>query len=169
MSARICLGKIVAAHGIKGLVKVVCFGENGESLEKYGPLFTSQDGPERVQLRVKNQIKGLFLAEIAGVSDRNAAQALHGTGLYVARESLPAPLDGTYYHADLIGLAAIDESGGSLGRVTAVQNFGAGDLLEIMPDGGRPYLVPFMKDFVGDVDIKEKKIVIILPEGGFPV
>lgn len=168
MSPRICLGKIVTAHGVKGLVKVACFGEEPESLEKYGPLFIDEDGPQTVSLRLKSAMKGVFLAEIEGVNDRNAAEALRGTVLYVARDSLPEPEEGQYYHVDLIGLDAVDPSGEPLGRVISVQNFGADDLLEIAPPGGKTFLVPFLKDFVGDIDLKKKTAVILVPEGGFP-
>lgn len=168
MPPRICLGKIVTAHGVKGLVKVACFGEEPESLEKYGPLFTGEAGPQTVRLHLKSAVKGMFLAEIEGVSDRNAAEALRGTMLYVERAALPEPEEGQYYHVDLIGLDAYDPSDEPMGRVISVQNFGAGDLLEIAPPGGKTFLVPFMKDFVGDVDIKKKTVVIIVPEEGFP-
>lgn len=168
MPPRICLGKIVTAHGIKGLVKVACFGEEPESLERYGPLFIDEEGSRTLRLHLKSAMKGVFLAEIEGVDDRNAAEALRGTMLYVERDSLPDPEEGQYYHADLIGLDAIDPSGEPLGRVISVQNFGAADLLEIAPPGGKAFLVPFTKDFVGDVDLKKKTVVILVPEGGFP-
>lgn len=166
MSRRLCLGRIVSAHGIKGLVKVICFGEDPQSLEKYGPLFTDEKGGGTLRLAVRNPVKGGFLAQVEGVSDRNGAEALRGTSLYVERESLPEPEEGQYYYDDLIGLEALDPSGEPLGRVISVQNFGAGDLLEIAPPGGKAFLVPFVKDFVGDVDLKKKNVIVFVPEDG---
>lgn len=169
MSSRVCLGKILTAHGVKGLVKVMCFGDDPESLEKYGPLFTGEEGRETVSLRLKSGAKGVFLAEIPGVQDRDAALALGGVMLYVARESLPEPEEGAYYHADLIGLEVIGDAGEPLGRVISVQNFGAGDLLEVAAPGGKPFFISFANEFVDRVEVKEKRIFVFVPEGGFPV
>lgn len=159
--ARLCLGRITTAHGVKGLVKVVCFGDDPRSLEIYGPLFTSETGSDTLRLTLKNPVKSGFLAQVDGIADRTAAQALRGTPLYVPRARLPKPEDGSYYCADLIGLQTVYEKDEPMGRVISVQNFGAGDLLEIAPPSGSAFLIPFTKNFIGDVDFENKKIFIL--------
>jgi 16S rRNA processing protein RimM len=157
---RVLLGEIVAAHGIKGLVKVRTFTERPEAIAEYGPL---RDASGRtVALQVRGPTKGGLLAEVEGVTDRNAAEALKGTELFVDRSALP-PADeegGEFYHADLVGLEARSETGERLGEVVAVQDFGAGGMLEVRLDGRRDTaLVPFAEAYVPQVD----------PEGGYLV
>jgi 16S rRNA processing protein RimM len=118
---------------------------------------------------VTGRAKGAVLARIEGVTDRDQAEALKGTRLYVDRAALPALYEAeTYYHADLIGLAAEDREGRSLGRVVAVENFGAGDLLEIAEgpggQGGKSLLVPFTRAAVPVVDLEGGRLVVDPPE-----
>ena len=164
-AARICLGVIAGAHGVRGLVKVKSFTETAEDLTAYGPL-TDEAGARRFELTVTGRAKDALLARIEGVADRDQAQALKGTRLYVARDALPAlDEEETYYHADLIGLAAEDRDGRPLGRVRAVHNFGAGDLLELDggPDGPS-LLLPFTQAAVPVVDLAGGRIVVEPPE-----
>ncbi len=108
--------------------------------------------------------KGGVVARLEGVSDRNAAEALKGVELYVDRDKLPAAAEGEFYHADLIGLAAVDPQGKRLGEIVAVQNYGAGDLLEIRLTGaGKTELVPFTEATVPEVDIAAGRVVVAMP------
>ena len=160
---RLCVGVIAGAHGVRGLVKIKSFTEDPANLTAYGPL-TDESGARRYQVAVTGRAKGVLLARIEGVGDRDAARALRGARLYVARAALPEPEDEEYYHADLIGLAVEDRAGAPLGRVAAVQNFGAGDILEIeRPDQGT-LLVPFTKAAVPLVDPAGGRVVVEPPE-----
>ncbi len=160
---RLCVGVIAGAHGVRGLVKIKSFTDDPANLTAYGPL-TDESGARRYQVAVTGRAKGVLLARIEGVGDRDAARALSGARLYVARAALPEPEDEEYYHADLIGLAVEDRAGAPLGRVAAVQNFGAGDILEIeRPDQGT-LLVPFTKAAVPLVDPASGRVVVEPPE-----
>ena len=169
--ARICVGAIAAAHGIKGEVKIKTFTADPLSIGAYGPVM-DEAGTRRfrlTQLRVPGGSVGdsVVIAHIDGVSDRNAAEALRGLRLYVPRAALPPAEDDEYYHHDLVGLAAVLRSGESLGRVEAVHNFGAGDLLEIAREGATSVMVPFTDAIVPVVDLKAGQLVIEPPEGLF--
>lgn len=132
---RILIAEITTAHGIKGFVKVRSYADDPESLETY-TLYTDETGDRTVCLSLKNPIKNDWIAEVKDVTDRNAAELLRGTKLYVDRAALPALPDGQFYHVDLMGLPAMDESENDLGIVTAIQNFGAGELVEIQTLSG---------------------------------
>jgi 16S rRNA processing protein RimM len=158
---RLLLGEIVAAHGIKGLVKVRSFTEAPEDIVAYGPL---RDGAGRpVELSLKGPTKGGYLAAVPGVSSRNDAEALRGTQLFVERAMLPdlAVEDEEYYHADLIGLAVERTDGAAFGHIKAMHDFGAGDLLEILPAGSNEtIMVSFDKAAVPLVDLARGRVVI---------
>lgn len=160
----ILLGRITGAQGIRGEVVVHSFAATAEDIGAYGPL-TDPAGTRSFKLEVVRLTpKGAVIARIAGVDDRNAAEALKGTELYVARDKLPAPGDGEFYHADLIGLAAVAPDGATIGEVVAVQNYGAGDLLEIrLPGAASTELVPFNDRFVPAVDLAAGKAIVIMP------
>lgn len=169
--ARICVGAIAAAHGIKGEVKIKTFTADPLSIGAYGPV-TDEAGTRRfrlTQLRMPGGSAGesVVIAHIEGVSDRNAAEALRGLRLYVPRAALPPAEDDEYYHHDLVGLAAVLASGESLGEVAAVHNFGAGDLLEVARAGAASVMVPFTAAVVPVVDLKSGRLVIEPPEGLF--
>jgi 16S rRNA processing protein RimM len=160
--ARVLLGAVAAAHGIRGEVKVKTFTETPQGLGAYG-LVTTEDGRalEIAQLRATKRDEAVV--QFVGISDRNAAESLKGERLYVPRAALPAPEDGAFYHTDLVGLRAHDASGALLGTVGAVHNFGAGDVLEIACDGGGTEFVPFDDPHVPVVDIAGGRIVVALP------
>jgi 16S rRNA processing protein RimM len=156
---RICVAQIGAPHGVLGEVRVRPFTENPEALAGYGPL-EIEDGSRRLEIEAMRPAKGSLIVRFFGISDRNAAALLRSKKLYVPRTRLPEPEADTYYHADLIGLAAVGSDGTALGNVRAVQNFGAGDLLEIAPaDGGPAVLLPFTRAFVPLVDIPGGRLV----------
>ncbi len=162
--ARVCLGAIAGAHGVRGLVKIKSFTQEPAHLTAYGPL-GDETGNRRLEIAVTGQAKGLLVARIEGVADRDAAQALRGVRLYVARAALPEPEHvEDYYRADLIGLAAEDPQGRPLGTVAAVENYGAGDFLEIARAQGAPLLVPFTKAAVPLIDLEGGRMVVDLPE-----
>ena len=162
--AQVCLGAIAGAHGVRGLVKIKSFTQDPANLTAYGPL-SDEAGQRRFEIAVSGQAKGLLLARIAGVEDRDAAQALRGVRLYVARAALPEPADTEeFYQADLIGLAAEDPQGQPLGRIAAVENYGAGDYLEIARPQGEPLLIPFTSAAVPLIDLEGGRVVVAPPE-----
>lgn len=138
---RILIAEITTAHGIKGQVKVRSYSDDPYALENY-TLYTGEAEEQTLTLTLKNPIKGDWIADVKGVTDRTAAEALRGKKLFIAREALPPLPAGQYYHADLIGLSVVDEKNALIGTVTAVQNFGAGDLLEVKAADGKNIYVP---------------------------
>jgi 16S rRNA processing protein RimM len=165
--ARVCLGQIGAAHGVRGEVRLRSFTSDPAAIAGYGPLET-EDG--RVfEIETLRPAKDHFVARLSGVRDRDAASALASTKLYVPRERLPETAEpDEFYHADLIGLAVVDRAGKNLGTVIAIHNFGAGDLIEVRADaGGNTELVPFDTTHVPAVDISSGKIVVDPPQGLF--
>ena len=170
------MGAILGAHGIKGEVKVKSFAAKPSDIGGYGTLTDAKE-KRRFDLSIvgtSDATRGILIARIAGIADRNAAEALKGTELYVARESLPKLTDtDEFYFADLVGLQAVDESGKVFGRVVSVDNYGAGDLLLVSPDGGADaddsFVVPFTKGFVPVVDVVAGKLVLNLPADFFEI
>ncbi len=159
---RILLGRIAGAHGIRGEVLIRTFTEGPEDIAAYGPLDDGAGRTFKIET-VRATPKGV-VARIAGIGDRSAAEALKGTELHVDRDRLPAPEEGAFYHADLIGLAAVDPEGRALGEIVGVHNFGAGDLLEVrLADTGKTELVPFTEAFVPEVDLPGHRAVVLLP------
>ncbi len=156
--AHVLVGKIVAPHGIKGQVKIVSYTADPATLFVLKDVASSAG--KAFSLKAHQHKGETFVVTIAGVTDRNAAETLVGTELYVARESLPAPEAGEYFHADLIGLTVTGAEAVVLGTVTAVYNFGAGDVLEITHDGDRQTLYPFDHHSVLKVDINAGRIII---------
>lgn len=164
MADRICVAQIGAAHGVRGEVKLRSFTEDPAAFNSYGPL-ESEDGKRRFEIEALRAASDHFVARIAGVADRDAAAKLTNLKLYVSRDRLP-PVDDddTFYHSDLIGLAAVTPDGAALGTVKAVVNYGAGDIIEIATaDGSASLMVPFTTAAVPAVDIKAKRIVVVPP------
>jgi 16S rRNA processing protein RimM len=168
----VLMGAILGAHGIRGEVKVKSFAAKPAAIADYGPL-TDTKHKRSFDLSVVgtgDATKGVVIARIAGISDRNAAEALKGVELFVERERLPVPTDPEeYYLADLIGLAAFDAKGEKLGEIVSVDNYGAGDLLLVVPENGEGFVVPFTKAFVPVVDVKGGRVVLDLPADFFEV
>jgi 16S rRNA processing protein RimM len=162
MPPKICVARVGAAHGVRGEVRLWTFTEDPRAVLHYGPL-TTKDGARQFEVTKAREARDHLVATIKGVTDRSAAEKLNGLELYVARDQLPEPEDDEYYHADLIGLAAETTSGEPLGRVLAIHNFGAGDIIEIAPPSGSTLLLPFSNAVVPTVDIKGGRIVIEVP------
>ena len=167
---RVCLGIMVGAHGVRGLVKVKSFTEDPADVAAYGPV-SDAAGRRHWRLEVTGQAAGkaggVVLVRVEGVKDRDAAQALHGTRLYVERAALPPLAESeaeTFYHADLIGLRVEDGAGRSLGTVRAVENYGAGDVLDIAGPDGQGFLLAFTRAAVPLVDIAGGRLVAALPD-----
>jgi 16S rRNA processing protein RimM len=158
---RICVAQIGAAHGIRGEVRLRSFTQDPMAVTSYGPL-ESEDGARRFTIEALRPAKDHFVARLAGIADRDAAETLTNLKLYVARDRLPPIADeGTYYHADLVGLLAVTPDGAALGTVTAIHNFGAGDLVEIKPErGGEALMVPFTDAAVPEIDMTARRMVV---------
>ena len=161
---RILIGKIGAAHGIKGEVRITPYTQFAEDIAAYGPLITDRPGltVTITDLRVQ---KTVAVARLEGVTDRNAAEKLNGVSLYIEREALPEPEEeDEFYHADLIGLEARREDGTVMGIVSALPNFGAGDLIEVRDTlSGDTYLYPFTRAVVPDVNLADGYVTIVVP------
>ena len=148
MDRPVTLAVITGAHGVTGEVRLKLFGEGVASLKR----FRAFNDSALTLKKLRDDGKGGAIARFAEVTDRNAAEALRGTELTVPRADLP-PLDaGEYYHADLIGLAAISDAGEALGTVVAVENFGAGDILDIEKPDGKRFMVPMIEAAVPEWD-----------------
>lgn len=159
MRRRICLGAFAGAHGVKGEAKVKAFTESEEGVAAYGPV-ESEDGGRRFTLRFIRILKpGLALVAAPEIASREDAAALAGVRLYVDRAALPAPAEGEFYIEDLIGLDAVDDTGAPLGRITAIHNFGAGDILEI-GEGAGAFMTPFSGPAAPTVDFACGRITI---------
>ena len=164
MADRIRVARIGAAHGIRGEVKLWSFTEDPLAVTDYGPLET-EDGARRFEIEAARLAKDHLVARLKGVADRDAAEKLRNTDLFVSRDRLPPIEDAdTFYHADLVGLAAVGEDGAALGTVTAIHNFGAGDLIEIASAaGGEALLLPFNETTVPTIDLKAGRLVVVPP------
>jgi 16S rRNA processing protein RimM len=163
--ARLLMGRIGAAHGIRGELKVVSFTEDPMALAAYGPLATDRPGLTLAIASARASGGGLVV-RFEGIDDRNAAERLNGVELFVDRSRLPLPenADEDFYHADLIGLRAQLSDGTLLGDVVALPNFGAGDLIEVRDArSGDTYLFPFTRRVVPDIRIAEGYLVIDPP------
>lgn len=164
MVERICVARIGAAHGIRGEVKLWSFTEDPAAVANYGPLET-QDGTRRFEIEAMRPAKDHFVARIAGIDDRDAAEKLRNLELYIPRARLPKiDEDDTFYHVDLVGLDAVTPDGVQIGTVHALHNFGAGDIIEIAPvGGGEPLMLPFNDTTVPKIDLAAKQIVVVRP------
>ncbi|MGB3445538.1 MAG: ribosome maturation factor RimM [Xanthobacteraceae bacterium] len=162
MAKQVCIARIGAAHGVRGAVKLWTFTEDPLAVLDYGPLST-KDGARRFEVSTAREAKDHLVATLQGVTTRNDAEKLNGLELYVPREKLPPAEDGEYYHVDLIDLAAVSPDGAPIGRVVAIHNFGAGDVIEIAPPKGATLLLPFTDAVVPTVDIAGGRVVIDLP------
>ncbi|MGH1419595.1 MAG: ribosome maturation factor RimM [Hyphomicrobiaceae bacterium] len=166
---RVLLGHISQANGLRGDVLIKSYTANPEDIGSYGAL-TNEDLSQSFNIKVVRFTTKGVVAKIKGINDRNAAEGLRGTKLYIDRDQLPEPDDeDDFYHTDLIGLTAKTTDGKKVGPVVAVQNFGASDLLEIRPsDNKTTELIPFNKEFVPDIDIDGGSLTVVWPDNTTP-
>jgi 16S rRNA processing protein RimM len=166
---KLLMGRIGAAHGIKGEVRIVSFTAEPLALLDYGPLATNKPGLV-IEIETARATTNVLVARIKGIGDRTAAEKLNGVELFVDRDRLPPPDDDDdFYHADLIGLDARLTDGTVIGQVTAIPNFGASDLIEVRdPRSGDTFLYPFTRAVVPEIRIAEGYLVIEVPVDADP-
>jgi 16S rRNA processing protein RimM len=159
----VLVGKFGAAHGIKGEVRLQSFTGDPAAIGRYGPL--SDVKGRQFKLTSLRPVKAdLFVARVDGIKDRTAAEALVNVELFVSRAALPPPEEDEFYLTDLIGLDARDPSGVRLGTILNVLNFGGGDILEVVPEGGgETWLLPFTKEVVPEIDLARRQVIIVPP------
>ena len=162
---RICVGRIGAAHGVRGEVRLQSFTADPMAIADYGPL-ESEDGMRSLEIASLRPGKKSLVARFKGVADRAAAEQLRNLDLYIPGNRLPPPEEDEFYHADLIGLRAMTRDGDEIGTIVAIHDFGAGDVLELQPTG-KPstVMLPFTAMTVPVVDIAGGRIVIDPPQG----
>ena len=160
----VLVGVIGSAHGIRGEVKIRSFTDEPRSLVKYGTLYDST-GKRTFVPEVTGMAKGQLIARLPGVDDRNAAEALKGTELFIPREQLPELNEGEFYLEDLRGLELFTEDGEAFGTIKSIHNFGAGEVVEITLAGSKDSeMLPFSEDFFTEIDIPGNRAVVLLPE-----
>lgn len=158
---RACLGKITSPHGVKGLVKIFPYGEDPKLLGTIDPIFTSKDKQQTISVTLKNAMGKYILASVKDCNTREGAEKIKGTELWVSREHLPQ-LDNEdeYYIEDLQGLSVLNEDNQNIGTIATIQNYGAGDLLEIKPKSGASYFVPFQNEYIINISLNEQTITL---------
>ncbi len=160
----VLVGAVAGARGLTGEVRIKSFTEDPKAIATYGELL-SEDRSRRFKIKITGSAKGQLLARITDVNDRKAADDLKGTRFYIPRDILPKAEEDEFYHADLIGLSAVGLDGGKLGKITAVEDFGAGTFIEV--EAKDSFLVPFTKEAVPEVLIGKGRVVINPPDGLF--
>jgi 16S rRNA processing protein RimM len=162
VSRDVLIAAVIGAHGLKGEVKVKTFTATPDALARYRTLHT-KDGRVFTVAQLRPGKADEAVATLAEVVDRNTAESLRGLELFVARDVLPAPDENEFYHADLIGLTAMDEADHVIGTIEAIHNYGAGDVIEIARGDGDSVMLPFVKDFVPVIDLKAGRVIIAEP------
>lgn len=157
------VGRVAGAFGVRGEIRITAFTEEPTALLRYRRLKRA-DGSVALTLTGGRAAKGGLIARAAEIETRDQAEAARGLALFVARDELPAPKDeDEFYLADLIGLQARDPAGAVIGRIRAVENFGAGDLLEIAPPDGPTWWLPFTREAAPEVRIADGFVVVVRP------
>jgi len=160
----LCVGQFIGAHGVRGLVKLRSFTEVPEAIFDYAPLL-AEDGKRTFKIAPKSAAKDHFITTVEGITSREAANELRGEKIFIPRDVLPAPREGEYYDADIVGLLAFDAEGKEYGKVIAIHDHGAGVFLEIGPNHKDSFMLPFKDAFVPIVDLEAGKLQIVVPEG----
>lgn len=161
---RICVGAISGSFGVQGEVRLKSFCAEPAAIADYGLLYT-EDGSRSFFIKLTRPVAAGLGARLTGIKTKEEADALRGTQLYADRDRLPKLPDDEFYHADLIGMEALDTGGKSLGRVQNVVNHGAGDILDLITPGGKSLMVPFTLAIVPTVDLATRRVIVDLPEG----
>jgi 16S rRNA processing protein RimM len=156
------LAVVTAPHGVRGAFRLRCFTERPESVAAYGPV-CDERGRELFALEVLHRVPGGVVARAAGIGDRDAAERLRGTALFVPRARLPEPGPDEFYQEDLLSLEAVEPSGRRLGRVVALFDHGAGEILEIETDDGELLDLPFTRAVVPEIDLEAGRLVVVPP------
>ena len=160
----VCVGVIAKPKGVRGALRITTHTARPRDIAAYGPVY-DRPGGRAFALELHETTRAGVIATVPGVSDRDAAEALKGTRLYVPRSALPEPADDEFYYADLIGLRVELADGSLFGAVRALHDFGAGDILEVTPaEGGEPVMLPFTREAVPVVDVAGGRIVVAPPE-----
>jgi len=160
---RVLLGRIAGAHGVRGELLVHSYTGNPEDIAAYGPL-TDEAGVRSFPLEIVRVTPKGVIARIQGIDKRTAAEALRDTRLYTGRDRLPETAAEEFYLADLVGLKAVSPDKTAIGEVVGIQNYGAGDLLEIRrEDAPTTELIPFTAQFVPEVDVAAGRVVVVIP------
>jgi 16S rRNA processing protein RimM len=159
----VLVGAVAGAFGVRGEVRLKSFCAEPAAIARYGPL-VAEDG-RAFGVTLVRPLAGAFAARLTGVADRDAAEALRGARLYAPRDRLPPLGDDEFYHADLIGMEAVDPGGAPLGRVRAVYDHGAGDVIEVARPGKAELVLPFTRAVVPTVDVAGKRMIVDPPEG----
>lgn len=163
MSNLVCVGQIINVHGIKGVVKVRPYLNDPMALGHFGCL-TDKDGNQQFDVKTISRKGDCVLASIKGITDRTMAETLKGQRLFINRNQLPVQKEGEFYYCDLIGMTVL-ENGQKFGIVESVQNYGAGDILEVKTVSGRIFAFDFSKATFPNVDVANRQIDIVVPEG----
>lgn len=159
----VCVAVVASAHGLRGALKLRSFTERPADVAAYGPVFDRR-GNRLFELEVIAPAPGGVLARADQIEDRNAAEALRGTELFVPRAALPALPPDEFYYSDLEGMEALHPDGSHLGVVQSVDNFGAGDVIEVLADDGRRISLPFTRQTVPSIDLERRRLVVEAPE-----
>ncbi len=152
------IGTVVGAHGIKGEVKIRSFVEDFSLFSQ--PEVFDKSGKNRIFLKVTGKAKDAVIALLNDICDRNQAEQLKGTDLFVPAKLLPETKDGEFYHSEILGLEARLENGDVFGKVASIENFGAGDIIEVTKPSGDAEMLPFSAPWVGEINIEQGFIVI---------
>lgn len=159
----LAVGRVAGAFGVRGEVRIAAFTEEPLALARFRAL-TRQDGSPALTITTAREAKGGLICRCEGVETKEQADALRGLRLFIPRDALPEPDEDEFYLADLIGLNVVDPAGAPVGKVKSVQDFGAGDILEIIPDeGGATWYLPFTREAVPEVNIAEGRIIAVRP------
>jgi 16S rRNA processing protein RimM len=159
----LAVGRVAGAFGVRGEVRISAFTEEPLALARFRAL-RRQDGSPALTITTAREAKGGLICRCEGVETKEQADALRGLRLFIPRDALPEPDEDEFYLADLIGLAVVDPAGAPVGKVKSVQDFGAGDILEIIPEeGGATWYLPFTREAVPEVKIAEGLIVAVRP------
>lgn len=158
---RICIGKIVAAHGIKGEVKVLSYTENGADIDKFGEL-ENLDKTRKFKIKIVGMVKGSYRVKVQGINNRNDAESLIGTELFVNRDILPELDEEEFYFSDLVGLkVCLEDKDHEIGKVVCFDDFGAGTIMEIkLHNQKETEMLPFTESYVPTINLEEGYIIV---------